>query len=112
VAGMGGISLLLIDRNLPGISVRRMKTQGWWSSGTGYIVFEDVKARAPLLNRHIYITGYSLSLSRALYFERLLMRAQVPASNLIGVEGEGFKFISNSFYLRSPLPISLLSVFS
>jgi alkylation response protein AidB-like acyl-CoA dehydrogenase len=34
---MGGVSLLLIPRDLPGVSVRRMKTQGWWMSYTGQI---------------------------------------------------------------------------
>ena len=41
--GMGGISLLLLDKNMPGITVRRMKTQGWWMSNTAYITLENVK---------------------------------------------------------------------
>jgi len=41
--GMGGISLLLIDRSTPGISVKKMKCQGVLGSGTAFIVFEDVK---------------------------------------------------------------------
>ncbi|KEF63211.1 acyl-CoA dehydrogenase [Exophiala aquamarina CBS 119918] len=40
--GMGGISLLLIERS-DGVSTRRMDCQGVWSSGTTYITFEDVK---------------------------------------------------------------------
>mmetsp|Transcript_6310 Transcript_6310/g.21143 ORF Transcript_6310/g.21143 Transcript_6310/m.21143 type:complete len:417 (+) Transcript_6310:1114-2364(+) len=44
--GIGGISLLLIERNTPGISVRRMKTQGWWVSNTAYIEFNDVRVPA------------------------------------------------------------------
>jgi alkylation response protein AidB-like acyl-CoA dehydrogenase len=40
--GMGGISLLLIERT-EGVSTRRMDCQGVWSSGTTYITFEDVK---------------------------------------------------------------------
>lgn len=40
--GMGGISLLLIERG-EGVSTRRMDCQGVWSSGTTYITFEDVK---------------------------------------------------------------------
>jgi alkylation response protein AidB-like acyl-CoA dehydrogenase len=43
---MGGISLLLIDRNSPGVTVRRLETQGWWMSYTAYITFEDVRVRA------------------------------------------------------------------
>ena len=46
--GMDGISLLLIERALPGVTVRRMKTQGWWMSYTAYITFENV--RVPVSN--------------------------------------------------------------
>jgi len=41
--GMNGVSLLLIERDFPGVSTRRMDCQGVWSSGTTYITFEDVK---------------------------------------------------------------------
>ncbi|KAH8880325.1 acyl-CoA dehydrogenase NM domain-like protein [Thozetella sp. PMI_491] len=41
--GMGGVSLLLIERDFGGVSTRRMDCQGVWSSGTTYITFEDVK---------------------------------------------------------------------
>ena len=41
--GMGGISLLLVEKNTPGITARRMKTQGWLSSNTAYISFDNVK---------------------------------------------------------------------
>jgi len=41
--GMGGISVLLIEKDMPGVSVRKMDCQGVWSSGTTYITFEDVK---------------------------------------------------------------------
>lgn len=42
-SGMKGVSLLLIEANTPGITVRRQKTQGWWTSATTFITFEDVK---------------------------------------------------------------------
>ncbi|KAI1130613.1 acyl-CoA dehydrogenase/oxidase [Nemania abortiva] len=41
--GMTGVSLLLIERDMGGVSTRRMDCQGVWSSGTTYITFEDVK---------------------------------------------------------------------
>jgi len=41
--GMNGISVLLIERSLGGVSTRRMDCQGVWSSGTTYVTFEDVK---------------------------------------------------------------------
>ena len=42
-AGMGGVSLLLIERSMPGVTTRQMKCSGVWSSGTAYITFEDVR---------------------------------------------------------------------
>jgi alkylation response protein AidB-like acyl-CoA dehydrogenase len=62
--GMKGLSLLLVEKEMPGVNTRKMKCSGVWSSGTTYITFDDVK---------------------------------VPASNLIGKEGEGFKMIMNNF---------------
>ncbi|KAF9898280.1 hypothetical protein BX616_004253 [Lobosporangium transversale] len=40
--GMGGVSLMVIERTMPGVSTRHMKCSGVWSSGTAYINFEDV----------------------------------------------------------------------
>jgi alkylation response protein AidB-like acyl-CoA dehydrogenase len=42
-AGMGGISLLLIEKEMPGVKTRQMNCSGVWPSGTTYITFEDVK---------------------------------------------------------------------
>ena len=41
--GMKGVSLLLIERTMPGVTTRQMKCSGVWPSGTTYITFEDVK---------------------------------------------------------------------
>ncbi|KAI7874125.1 acyl-CoA dehydrogenase NM domain-like protein [Lichtheimia hyalospora FSU 10163] len=41
--GMGGISLLLVEREFPGVTARPMDVSGMWGSGTSYITFEDVK---------------------------------------------------------------------
>ncbi|RHZ54188.1 hypothetical protein Glove_429g42 [Diversispora epigaea] len=41
--GMGGISLLLIERSRPGVKTRQMQCMGVWASGTAYVTFEDVK---------------------------------------------------------------------
>jgi alkylation response protein AidB-like acyl-CoA dehydrogenase len=40
---MGGLSLLLIERSMPGVSTRQMHCSGVWASGTSYVTFEDVK---------------------------------------------------------------------
>eukprot|EP00743_Colponemidia_sp_Colp-15_P000779 GILK01000860.1.p1 GENE.GILK01000860.1~~GILK01000860.1.p1 ORF type:complete len:565 (+),score=65.12 GILK01000860.1:52-1695(+) len=41
--GPHGISLLLIEKDMPGVTTRQMKCSGVWPSGTTYITFEDVK---------------------------------------------------------------------
>ncbi|KAJ3006110.1 hypothetical protein HKX48_000300 [Thoreauomyces humboldtii] len=42
-AGMNGVSLLLVERDMPGVTTRQMPCMGVWASGTTYISFEDVK---------------------------------------------------------------------
>eukprot|EP00760_Papus_ankaliazontas_P002907 PhM_4_TR11326/c1_g1_i1/m.51687 len=44
--GMEGVSLLLIDAKLPGVTIVRQKTMGWWCSSTTYITFENVRVPA------------------------------------------------------------------
>jgi len=41
--GMGGISLLLVDRQTPGIDIRKMQTQSDNAHNTTFITLEDVK---------------------------------------------------------------------
>eukprot|EP01062_Namystynia_karyoxenos_P073607 TRINITY_DN70409_c0_g1_i1.p1 TRINITY_DN70409_c0_g1~~TRINITY_DN70409_c0_g1_i1.p1 ORF type:complete len:420 (+),score=135.14 TRINITY_DN70409_c0_g1_i1:75-1334(+) len=44
--GMGGISLLLIDRDTPGLSVRKMKTQFDTTHSTTFVTFSNVRVPA------------------------------------------------------------------
>jgi len=41
--GLGGISLLLIEGDTPGFTKRRLKTQGWETSFTTALTFDNVK---------------------------------------------------------------------
>lgn len=41
--GGKGISLLLVEKSMPGVKTRKMKCSGVWSSGTTYVTFDDVK---------------------------------------------------------------------
>jgi alkylation response protein AidB-like acyl-CoA dehydrogenase len=41
--GFGGVSLLVLERSMPGVTTKQMQCSGVWSSGTTYITFEDVK---------------------------------------------------------------------
>jgi acyl-CoA dehydrogenase len=47
--GHGGISLLLLEKGMPGFTVgRNLKKMGWWASDTAELFFED--CRVPLEN--------------------------------------------------------------
>ena len=41
--GMNGISLILCDKSMEGISRRKIVTQGGTGSGTSFIIFDHVK---------------------------------------------------------------------
>ena len=42
-AKSGGISMIVIDRDMPGVSATKLKKLGWHASDTGEIAFDDVK---------------------------------------------------------------------
>jgi acyl-CoA dehydrogenase len=44
--GAAGVSLLLVPLDLPGVTVRRLKTQGWWGSYAAHITLENVRVPA------------------------------------------------------------------
>ena len=62
--GPGGVSLLLIPGNTPGLQRTLLAKTGWWASDTAQLHFDGCR---------------------------------VPASHLIGAEGEGFKAIMHNF---------------
>lgn len=45
-AGYGGISMMVIDRDSPGVSATALKKLGWHASDTGEIAFDNVKVPA------------------------------------------------------------------
>lgn len=46
-AGYGGVSLLLMEKGMPGFTVgRNLKKMGWWASDTAELFFDDVKVPA------------------------------------------------------------------
>ncbi|MBA56233.1 MAG: acyl-CoA dehydrogenase [Pseudomonadales bacterium] len=48
-AGYGGISLLLVEKGMPGFGVgKKLKKMGWWASDTAELFFED--CRVPVAN--------------------------------------------------------------
>ena len=45
-AGMGGISLLVIEKGTPGLSATPLKKMGWWASDTATLYFDDCRVPA------------------------------------------------------------------
>jgi acyl-CoA dehydrogenase len=62
--GPGGVSLLVIEGDTPGLSRTPLKKMGWWASDTTTLHFNNCR---------------------------------VPAGNLLGEEGKGFKIIMHNF---------------
>ena len=44
--GLGGVSLLLIEADTPGVSRTKLKKQGWWASDTAALYFDSVRVPA------------------------------------------------------------------
>jgi acyl-CoA dehydrogenase len=44
--GLGGISLLLIEADSPGVTRTKLKKQGWWASDTAALYFDTVRVPA------------------------------------------------------------------
>lgn len=42
-SGYFGVSLLVIDKKLPGVSTVKIETQGWWAGNTVLLRFDEVK---------------------------------------------------------------------
>lgn len=62
--GAGGISMIVVPGNAPGLHRTELKKMGWWCSDTAHLRFDSVR---------------------------------VPAANLLGEEGGGFKIIMTNF---------------
>lgn len=44
--GLGGVSLLLIEADRPGVTRTKLKKQGWWASDTAALYFDNVRVPA------------------------------------------------------------------
>ena len=44
--GYGGISLIVVEKDTPGFTTRRMETVGWWTSHTGELFFDECRVPA------------------------------------------------------------------
>ncbi len=82
--GMGGISLILVELDRPGIERHRLEKMGWWCSDTAELFFEDV--RVPVSNligeENQGFMGIMLNFNT----ERLSMSAQALAFAAVCIE--------------------------
>jgi len=69
-SGMTGLSLLVVDSDLPGISRAPVRTLGWRSAGTATVVYDDVRVPADRLIGRLNSGFYYLV--RGLQLERLV----------------------------------------
>lgn len=83
-AGFNGISLLVIDRNTPGVSANKLKKLGWHASDTAELFFDNVKVPAENLigeegQGFIYLMG-------GLQLERLIGAVGAVAGSEVALE--------------------------
>jgi len=82
--GMAGISLLLLEKGMPGLKTRPMNCSGAWASGTSILMspFSSGPFASFVVPGTTYIT---------------MEDVKVPVENLIGKENHGFKYIMYNF---------------
>ena len=82
--GAGGVSLLLIEADRPGVSRAPLEKMGWWMSDTASIHFDDV--RVPAENLIGAENAGFLGVMHNFNMERLTMAAQALAFSRVCVE--------------------------
>lgn len=73
-AGMGGISLIVVERDTPGFSQTPLKKMGWWCSDTATLYFDN--CRVPAANLLGEENGGFMGIMLNFNSERLGMSAQ------------------------------------
>ncbi|TJY60857.1 acyl-CoA dehydrogenase [Sinimarinibacterium sp. CAU 1509] len=75
--GMGGISLLVIEGDTPGLSRTPLKKMGWWSSDTAALYFDS--CRVPVANRIGPENAGFIAIMMNFNQERIMLAAQASA---------------------------------
>lgn len=75
--GMGGVSLLVIEGNTPGLSRSPLKKMGWWSSDTAALYFD--RCRVPFANRIGAENAGFMAIMMNFNQERIMLAAQAWA---------------------------------
>ncbi len=76
-AGMGGISLLVIEADTPGFSRSPLEKMGWWCSDTATLYFQD--CRVPVANRIGAENSGFMAIMMNFNQERIMLAAQAWA---------------------------------
>ena len=82
--GAGGVSLLLIEANSPGITRTKLKKMGWWMSDTASIHFDEV--RVPAVNLIGDENAGFFGIMSNFNAERIGMAAQALAFSRVCIE--------------------------
>jgi acyl-CoA dehydrogenase len=75
--GMGGVSLLLIEGDTPGLTRSPLKKMGWWCSDTATLYFDQV--RVPVANRIGPENAGFMAIMMNFNNERIMLAAQACA---------------------------------
>ncbi len=76
-AGLGGVSLLVIEAGTPGFTRSRLDKMGWWCSDTATLYFED--CRVPVANRIGPENAGFMAIMLNFNNERIMLAAQAWA---------------------------------
>lgn len=87
--GMGGLTLFLVDRDMKGVSTRRMKTMGMYISSTAFVDLDDV--RVPTSNMIGLENAGFKSIMHNFNHERLMMAVMCNRFSRICL-AEGIKY--------------------
>src|SRR5690606_27858124 len=83
--GYGGVSLLLMEKGMPGFTVgRKLKKMGWWASDTAELFFQDVKV--PVANRIGPENGGFMCIMQNFQMERLMLCVMAYMTAQIALE--------------------------
>lgn len=83
-AGMGGVSLLVVEADTPGFSRTPLAKMGWWCSDTATLYFQD--CRVPVANRIGPENAGFMAIMMNFNAERIMLAAQAWASAQVAYE--------------------------
>lgn len=82
--GLGGVSLLVIEGDTPGLSRTPLRKMGWWASDTATLYFQD--CRVPVANRLGPENAGFIAIMKNFNSERLGLAAQAWAFGKVCLE--------------------------